>query len=161
MNQLEDPATIAALCEASTAGVPIDLIVRGFCCLRPGITGLSEGIRIRSIVGRFLEHSRIFYFAAGSADPLDGEFFIGSADWMSRNLFRRVEVVAPITDRSARERLWEVLTVCLQDRRQAWEMNSDGTYTRLYPEPTDNQLGALGTHEALMALARRRADTGG
>jgi polyphosphate kinase len=89
MNQLEDPELIDALCEAASAGVPIDLIVRGFCCLRPGVPGRSEGIRIRSIIGRFLEHSRIFHFAASFADPLQGDFFIGSADWMHRNLSKR------------------------------------------------------------------------
>ena len=113
MNQLEDPAVIAALCEASRAGVAIDLIVRGLCCLRPGIAGFSETIRIRSIIGRFLEHSRIFYFADGSADPLDGDFLIGSADWMFRNLSNRLEVIAPVTARTARERLWEILDVSL------------------------------------------------
>ena len=97
MNQLEDPEIIEALCEAACAGVAIDLVIRGLCCLRPGIAGRSDGIRVRSIIGRFLEHSRIFHFAAGHDDPLDGEFYIGSADWMFRNLSRRVEVVTPVT----------------------------------------------------------------
>jgi polyphosphate kinase len=96
MNQLEDPALIEAFCEAASAGVPVDLIVRGFCCLRPGRPGRSEGIRVRSVIGRFLEHSRIFHFAAGAAEPEQGDFFIGSADWMYRNLSKRVEVIAPI-----------------------------------------------------------------
>ncbi len=93
MNQLEDPDIIEALCEASQAGVPIDLIIRGFCCLRPGVPGHTENIRIRSIIGRFLEHSRILYFANGRQDPAEGECFIGSADWMFRNLSKRIEVV--------------------------------------------------------------------
>jgi polyphosphate kinase len=96
MNQLEDPDIIAALCEASQAGVSIDLIIRGFCCLRPGVPGRTESIRVRSIIGRFLEHSRIFHFANGHQSPIEGEFFIGSADWMSRNLSKRIEVVAPV-----------------------------------------------------------------
>ena len=98
MNQLEDPELIEAICEAASAGVPIDLIIRGFCCLRPGVPGRTEGIRVRSIIGRFLEHSRIFHFAAGQEDPVQGEFFIGSADWMFRNLSKRVEVVTPVLD---------------------------------------------------------------
>ncbi len=157
MNQLEDPAMISALCDASRAGVPIDLIIRGFCCLRPGVPGFSESIRIRSIIGRFLEHSRIFYFSAGKADPLEGEFLIGSADWMVRNLSNRVEVVAPVSARSARERLWEILDVSLRDRRQAWQMNSDGSYTPLQPaaRATDGPEG-LGTHRTLMDLTRAR-----
>lgn len=157
MNQLEDPAMITALCDASRTGVPIDLIIRGFCCLRPGVPGFSESIRIRSIIGRFLEHSRIFYFSAGKADPLEGEFLIGSADWMVRNLSNRVEVVAPVSARSARERLWEILDVSLRDRRQAWQMNSDGSYTPLQPtaRATDGPEG-LGTHRTLMDLTRAR-----
>src|SRR5262249_46067726 len=96
LNQLEDRETCESLSDASEAGVPIDLIVRGLCCLLPGVPGLTENVRIRSIIGRFLEHSRIFYFAAGSDDPLEGEFFIGSADWMHRNLSERVEAMVPV-----------------------------------------------------------------
>jgi polyphosphate kinase len=159
MNQLEDPAVIAALCDASRAGVPIDFIIRGFSCLRPGVAECSESIRIRSIIGRFLEHSRIFYFGAGQDDPLDGEFFIGSADWMTRNLSDRVEVVVPVSSRSARERLWEILDVGLRDRRQAWQMDADGNYTQL--RPTASAEGAegpesLGSHRTLMDLTRQR-----
>jgi len=156
MNQLEDPAIIAALCDASRAGVLIDLIVRGFCCLRPGVEGNSTSIRIRSIIGRFLEHSRIFHFAAGRADPADGDFFIGSGDWMYRNLSRRVEVAAPVTSRPARERLWEILAVSLQDRRLAWLMDHDGNYTQLRPEGEVERAAAVGTHQALMDLTRMR-----
>jgi polyphosphate kinase len=114
MNQLEDPELIDTLCEAASAGVKVDLIVRGFCCLRPGIRGRSEGIRIRSIIGRFLEHSRIFYFAAASDDPVQGEFFIGSADWMFRNLSKRVGVITPVFHAEAKAELWQVLDICLQ-----------------------------------------------
>jgi polyphosphate kinase len=160
MNQVEDPEVIEALCEASSAGVPIDLIVRGFCCLRPGVPGRTENIRIRSIIGRFLEHSRIFYFAAGSDDPLQGEFFIGSADWMYRNLSKRVEVVTPILAREGKEKLWEILDIYLRDRRQAWVLGEDGTYSQLRPgigseDGAVDGPEALGTHAALMALARR------
>ena len=156
MNQIEDPEMIGALCEASRAGVPIDLLVRGFCCLRPGIPGFSETIRVRSIIGRFLEHSRIFYFAAGREDPLDGEFLIGSADWMARNLSHRVEVVAPVTARSARARLWEILDISLRDQRQAWIMDSDGHYTQLSPADGLEGPEGQGTHQTLLELARRR-----
>jgi polyphosphate kinase len=156
MNQLEDPAMIAALCEASRAGVSIDLIVRGFCCVRPGVPGFSETMRIRSVIGRFLEHSRIFYFAAGHEDPLDGDFFIGSADWMSRNLSARVEVVTPVAARSARERLWEILDVLQKDRRQAWQMDAEGHYTQCRPEAPGDGPESLGTHQALINLTRQR-----
>ena len=104
MNQLEDPAIIQALCDASTAGVSIDLIIRGFCCVRPGVPGHTGNIRVRSIVGRFLEHSRVFYFANGNEDPLDGDFFISSADWMYRNLSKRIEVAAPVRTPQAKEK---------------------------------------------------------
>jgi len=155
MNQLEDPELIEALCEASAAGVSIDLIVRGFCCLRPGVPGRTENIRVRSIVGRFLEHSRIFYFAAGSNDPVQGEFFIGSADWMFRNLSKRVEVVTPLLARESKEKLWQILDICLRDRRQAWVLGEDGAYSQL--QPNDAVVGpeALGAQAALMEQARR------
>ena len=155
MNQLEDGEICLLLSRASQAGVPIDLIVRGLCCLAPGVVGLTENIRVRSIVGRFLEHSRIFHFAAGSDDPIDGEFLIGSADWMRRNLSERIEAVVPIRDRRLRARLWEILEVCLADRRNAWEMQADGTYIQLLPEP-GNDAGAEGTHQTMMRLGMAR-----
>ncbi len=156
MNQLEDPAICRALIDASQAGVPVDLIVRGFCCLRPGVPGQTENIRIRSIIGRLLEHSRIFHFADGSADPLEGKFLIGSADWMSRNLLRRIEVIAPVESRPLRERLWEILEVCLADQRQAWILNSDGEYEQMTPPPGASGPAAEGTHQWMMSLTRRR-----
>jgi polyphosphate kinase len=158
MNQLEDPELIEALCEASSAGVSIDLIVRGFCCLRPGVASRSENIRVRSIVGRFLEHSRIFYFAAGSQDPLLGDFFIGSADWMYRNLSKRVEVVTPMLAPESKQKLWEVLDICLRDRRQAWVLGADGVYSQLRPAEGAEGFDAAGTDAALMELARRRSE---
>jgi polyphosphate kinase len=156
MNQLEDPEIIEALCEASAAGVPIDLIVRGFCCVRPGMAGRTENIRVRSIIGRFLEHSRIFHFADGKANPVDGDFFIGSADWMFRNLSKRIEVVTPIYSAAAKKRLWECLDICLRDRRQAWKLADDGNWTQLRPEGNPAGGDGLGTHEILMHLTRER-----
>jgi polyphosphate kinase len=158
MNQLEDPEMIEALCQAASAGVPVDLIIRGFCCLRPGVPGRTEGIRVRSIIGRFLEHSRIFHFAAGVDDPVRGDFLIGSADWMFRNLSKRVEVVTPIVDADGKAKLWEVLDICLRDRRQAWVLDANGQYTQLRPEEGAVGPEGRGTHEALMELARRRAE---
>jgi polyphosphate kinase len=158
MNQLEDPELIEALREASGAGVPVDLIVRGFCCLRPGVEGITEGIRVRSIIGRFLEHSRIFHFAAAVDNPVQGEFFIGSADWMYRNLSKRVEVVTPILAAEAKEKLWKILDICLRDRRHAWVLGTDGQYSQLSPDGPGGALESLGTHEALMELARRRSE---
>jgi polyphosphate kinase len=152
MNQLEDEEMCLLLARASDAGVPVDLIVRGLCCLAPGVQGLTENVRIRSIVGRFLEHSRIFHFAAGSEDALDGDFLIGSGDWMHRNLSERVEAAVPIFDRRLRGRLWEILEVCLTDRRNAWELRPDGSYVQLMP----NGEGSEGTHATLMRLARAR-----
>jgi polyphosphate kinase len=158
MNQLEDPELIQALLDASAAGVPVDLIVRGFCCLRPGVPGRTDNIRVRSIIGRFLEHGRIFHFAAGQEDPVAGEFYIGSADWMRRNLSSRVEVVTPVRSAPLKEKLWEVLDICLRDRRQAWVMKPDGSYESLHTVAEGDGPEALGTHEVLMALARRRAE---
>jgi len=157
MNQLEDPDIIAALCEASQAGVSIDLIVRGFCCLRPGVPGHTENIRIRSIIGRFLEHSRILYFANGRQNPAEGEFFIGSADWMYRNLSKRIEVVTPVFATGPKQRLWEVLDICLRDRREAWVLEPTGKYEQLMPKDGATGPEALGTHQTLMDLTRVRA----
>jgi polyphosphate kinase len=127
MNALVDPAIIAALCRASQAGVPIDLIVRGICCLRPGVKGVSETIRVRSIVDRFLEHSRLFYFE-NACQP---EIFAGSADWMPRNFFRRIEVVFPVEDGNLRERIrGELLETILADNVKARFLQRGGSYRR-------------------------------
>ncbi|AFY49873.1 polyphosphate kinase 1 [Nostoc sp. PCC 7524] len=129
MNSLVDPQIIATLYEASRAGVQIDLIIRGICCLRPGLPDISENIRIISIVGRFLEHSRIYYFYNNAQE----EIYIGSADWMSRNLDRRVEVITPIKDTDIAKDLQEILGIMLADNRQAWDLQVDGTYIQRRP----------------------------
>jgi polyphosphate kinase len=149
MNSIEDKPIIRALTAASQAGVPINLVVRGFCCLRPGVIGLSENIRVVSVVGRFLEHSRIFYFRNGQQNPVDGCFLIGSADWMARNLKRRVEVVTPIEDVTARQRLWQNLELLLSDTRQAWDMQPDGKYVQRHPRNPEREIG---TQAELMRL---------
>jgi polyphosphate kinase len=156
MNQVEDLPVCEALCEASQAGVPVDLIIRGFCCLRPGIPGWTENLRVRSVIGRFLEHGRLFHFANGEANPLDGEFYIGSADWMDRNLSRRVEAVTPVKVRHLRERLWEDLVVQLEDRRNAWQMQPDGSYVQLHAEEGDSEVARAGTHVTHMKRTRAR-----
>jgi len=151
MNQLEDRSVTDALYRASKAGVSIDIICRGFCCVRPGVPNLSESIRVYSTIGRFLEHSRIFWFGRGAADPLDGEFYIGSADWMYRNLNTRVECATPIAIREHRERLWQILQMHLNDRRQQWRMASDGAYTRASTAGVAEHSDALvGPHVLLM-----------
>jgi polyphosphate kinase len=152
LNQLEDLQLIAALYEAGEAGVPVDLIVRGFCCLRPGG---GRNIRVRSIIGRFLEHSRIFHFAGEAGDPVLGEFYIGSADWMYRNLSKRVEVIAPVRDTAAKSKLWEILDACLRDRRQAWLLGEDGRYTPASPDGAGDGVETMGTHAYLMEMAGR------
>jgi len=121
------------------------------------VTGHTANIRVRSIIGRFLEHSRIFHFANGQEDPLAGEFFIGSADWMHRNLSGRVEATTPVEDRTARERLWEILDICLRDTRQAWLMQPDGSYIQCQPAADATGPAATGIHAGLMDLTRRRA----
>ncbi len=153
MNSLADNEISHALYDASQAGVEIDLIVRGVCTLRPGVPGVSDRIRVISVIGRFLEHSRIFYFQNGAQNPLDAEFYIGSADWMYRNLEARVEAVVPIEDHVQREKLWAILQIMLHDRRQAWEMQSDGTYIQRIPDNPESQIG---THQTLMDIARPR-----
>ncbi len=159
INSLEDRDITERLYTASQAGVHITLIVRGFCCLRPGVPGLSENIRVMSVVGRFLEHSRIFHFAAGQEDPLDGDWFIASADWMYRNLSNRVEVGVPVHDRAARERLNRIIDVHLADQRNAWDLTPGGSYNRRTPSAiaAPDSPEAVGTFETLM----RDATTGG
>ena len=129
MNALVDPQIIFALYEASRAGVKIDLIIRGICCLRPGLPNLSDNIRVISIIGRFLEHSRIYYFYNNSQE----EIYIGSADWMRRNLDRRVEVITPIKDQEIAKDLQEILGIMLADNRHAWDLQSDGSYIQRCP----------------------------
>ena len=142
MNALVDAEMISALYVASQAGVEIDLIVRGICCLRPGVAGVSDNIRVISIVGRFLEHSRVFYFRNGGGE----EFYFGSADWMPRNFDRRVEAVVPIKDRALHPRLHSLLETCLADNRQAWDLGADGKYTQRSPGNGD----VHATHEILL-----------
>jgi polyphosphate kinase len=148
LNSLVDPQIIAALYAASRAGVQIDLIIRGICCLRPGIKDLSENIHVISIIGRFLEHSRIFYFYNNTQE----EIYIGSADWMGRNLDRRVEVITPIRDQDIAKDLQEILGIMLADNRQAWELQSDGAYIQRHP---GNDCPEASSQQILMAIALR------
>ena len=153
MNQLEDTAICEALVRASGEGLPIDLIVRGSCLLPPG-----ENRRVISIIGRFLEHSRVYFFQNGAADPLAGEFYIGSADWMHRNLSDRVEAVTPVETLALRARFWQVLQIILGDQRQAWDMQPDGTYAqRRQPKGTTGP-ETLGTQQAMMDLSGQQND---
>jgi len=149
MNGLVDPKIIRTLYRASIGGVEIDLIVRGVCCLRPGLPGISERIRVHSIIGRYLEHSRLFYFRNGGYP----EIWAGSADWMNRNLRNRIEVVFPVEDEKLKQRLFDELQLWLADRVKGRMLQSDGSYVRLEPEP--GQL-AVCSQDTLMALARGR-----
>ena len=142
MNSLVDAELIQHLYDASQAGVNIDLIVRGICCLRPGIPGISDRIKVTSIVGRFLEHSRIFYFGNDGNE----EIYFGSADWMPRNFDRRVEVVAPIEKRHLHPCVCSLLETCLADNRQAWDLHRDGTYVQRKPGAHP----VVSTHERLL-----------
>ena len=149
LNSLVDPELIDALYDASQAGAHVDLIVRSMCCLRPQVPGLSENIRVRSIVGRFLEHSRIFRFGAGP----DATYLFGSADLMQRNLDRRVEVLAPVRDSALRGRLDEILSALELDDTLAWELSGDGTW--LAPSETGTVNAQTLMEEAALARARR------
>lgn len=156
MNSLEDRDICRKLYKASQAGVRIKLIVRGFCTLRPGVPGLSDNITVQSVIGRFLEHSRIFYFHNDDAGEGKAEYYIGSADWMYRNLDNRVECVTPITEPALQARLKNILDILLADQRQAWDMQSDGFYVQRHPDPADPDT-SIGTHQRLMDLARKEA----
>ena len=138
MNALVDPEIIATLYEASQAGVQIDLVIRGICCLRPGLSEVSENIRVISIVGRYLEHSRIFYFQNDGQE----EIYLGSADWMPRNLDRRVEAITPVEEPSLVKRLKEILEILLEDNRYAWELQADGTYIQRHPQADESERSA-------------------
>ncbi len=150
MNGLMDPEIIRDLYRASQAGVQIDLIVRGICCLRPGLKGISDNIRVYSIIGRFLEHSRIFYFANGG----DMEIWMGSADWMNRNLRGRVEVVFPVEDEELKRRTYrELVELCLSDRLKCRQLDAEGRYTR---RTARNGEAQVNLQEALMQIAQGR-----
>ena len=151
INALEDGDIVKALYQASQAGVKIDLIVRDTCRLRPGMPGLSETIRVVSIVGRFLEHSRIYYFRNGGAE----EYFISSADAMKRNLEARVEVLCPVEDAALTHEIRTILQIQLQDMRSAWDMQPDGSYIQRMPAETDI---AVGSHDQLMEHANKRIE---
>jgi polyphosphate kinase len=148
MNALVDPDVIDALYRASQAGVEIDLIVRGICCLRPALPGVSDRIRVMSIIGRFLEHSRIWHFLNGGQD----ELYIGSADWMPRNFLRRVEAVVPVETPALQERLRSLLAACLEDNRQAWDLGADGRWIQRRPQGE-----VRATHVRLLADSWGRA----
>jgi polyphosphate kinase len=148
MNSLVDPDLIDELYAASTAGTDIDLIVRGICCLRPGVPGMSERIRARSIVGRYLEHSRIYRFGA---DPDTAEYLIGSADWMPRNLDRRVEALTPVDDPKLKARMAEILAVDLIDDMLAWDLEPDGSWRKV--ETT----AGIEAHDRLREIAIERS----
>ncbi len=147
LNALVDPQTIEALYHASRDGVRIDLIVRGVCALRPGIAGLSENITVHSIVGRFLEHSRVYWFSNAG----QGQLYLSSADWMERNFFRRVELAFPVLDDKQRERIYQDLEAYLADNTNAWELQSDGSYRRLQSSSAEER------HDAQAELLERYA----
>lgn len=144
VNSLVEPKVIRALYRASQAGVQIDLIVRGMCCLRPGVPGVSDNIQVRSIIGRFLEHTRVFYFANGG----DAELYCSSADWMERNFFRRVETAFPLLNPTLKERVIADLETYLADSLQAWVLDSHGEYTRQTP---DTGAEAMSAQETLLS----------
>ena len=137
MNALVDSDIVDALVKASSAGVRIDLIVRGICCVRPGVKGLSENIRVRSLIGKYLEHARIFYFR--HADP---QIYIASADWMPRNLERRLELMTPIIDKNLQERLLEFLRLQLSDNELAFELQNSGEYAKVRPKEGDARINS-------------------
>ncbi len=152
MNSLVDRECIAALYRASQAGVPVELNIRGICCLRPGVPGVSDNIRVASVVGRFLEHSRIYAFERNG----DTRVFIGSADLMPRNLDTRVELLAPVNDAALRGELLDTLDRCLADDTNSWDLHEDGTWTRC--EPADAEHPRNAQRELMERHAARAAE---
>jgi polyphosphate kinase len=151
MNALVDRACVQALYRASQAGVPVELNPRGICCLRPGVEGVSENIRVVSIVGRFLEHSRIYSFERGDETTV----YVGSADLMPRNLDTRVELLAPVREEALKADLIDTLDRCFADNVNAWDLGEDGRWTRLSPdgEPRSVQRELMAGHAARAAEA--------
>lgn len=153
-NNMEENDISLSLYEASQYKVPIQLLVRGFCCLKPHMRGVSETISVQSTIGRFLEHSRVFYFRNGQENPIDGDFYIGSADWMYRNLHARVEAMCPIYDRAAKEKLWYILQSYCNDTIQTWSMKTDASYERKPKNALSQHLS--GVQNDLMKLATQQ-----
>jgi len=157
MNALEDPQMIRLLYRASQAGVKVDLVVRGLCCLRPLVDGFSDNIRVTSIVGRFLEHSRVYYFRNGGIE----EIYLGSADLMRRNLSHRVEILFPVGNPKLLRRLKEILDVQLADEKKSHHLRSDGSYARsgksAEPDAIDSQLTFLANDCPTVLVARGSA----
>ena len=146
VNSLTDPALTDALVLAGQAGAQVDLIVRGACILRPGVPGLTDNVRVRSVIGRFLEHTRVFYFRWGDAAAPEEALYLSSADWMSRNMLRRVEVAWPILDETLRQRVIdECVTPYLLDEQDAWLLQASGEYMRAAEQ-------GLSAQQALMQL---------
>jgi polyphosphate kinase len=156
VNNLTDPAIIEELYAASQAGAEIDLIVRAICMLRPGVEGLSERIRVRSILGRFLEHSRLFCFEAGETKT----FLLGSADLMERNLDHRIEVIVPVESALVRAEIEAVLRSLLADNSQAWELGADGIWERQHPQGTERRRAAQVTAMRRRTRSRRSGQPG-
>ncbi|HPI39890.1 MAG TPA: polyphosphate kinase 1 [Pseudobdellovibrionaceae bacterium] len=148
-NNMEETEIAVALYRASQAGVKIDLLIRGFTCIKPGVKGISENIRVFSTLGRFLEHSRLFYFRNASEKPEAGEFYLGSADWMYRNLHGRVEAIVPIYDSQLKEKCWEILNMYISDHGQTWTMDAKGNYHQRKSDPE-------GVQKKLIKLAKER-----
>jgi polyphosphate kinase len=152
MNSLTDPTVISALYRASQAGVKVRLNVRGICCLRPGVKGLSETISVKSIVGRFLEHARIWCFHNGGREKV----FICTADWMQRNLDKRVELLTPVDDGSAKARLMHILDLCFKDTVNSWQLLPDGAWQRLADQRGNKK--EFNCHAALYDEACEKSD---
>jgi polyphosphate kinase len=151
MNALVDPEIVSWICRASQAGVQVDLIVRGICCLRPGVPGHSENVRAMSVVGRFLEHSRVYYFHNGGQP----EVLFGSADLMPRNLDKRIEILTPVADETNKAAIYELLRTYLEDNLQSWDLTADDTCVRRQPHDGGPAI------EAQIVLLARRAGEGG